>query len=66
MHFMCVYACALQVAEVLVRAFPEEEQSVRVALREKYLNLLHTLGPCPVVPPTRTHGETPPLSVHVS
>ncbi|KAL2087747.1 hypothetical protein ACEWY4_016575 [Coilia grayii] len=47
------------VAETLVRAFPEEEQSVRVALREKYTTLLHTLRPCPVVQPTTPHdGES--------
>ncbi|XP_076158575.1 ciliogenesis and planar polarity effector 1 [Alosa pseudoharengus] len=47
------------VAEVLVWAFPEEEQSVRVALREKYSTLLQTLRPCPVVPSTNTQdGQT--------
>lgn len=30
----------LQVADTLVRAFPEEEESVRVPLREKYKSLL--------------------------
>lgn len=29
-----------QVADTLVRAFPEEEESVRVPLREKYKSLL--------------------------
>ncbi|KAM3874280.1 ciliogenesis and planar polarity effector 1 [Diretmus argenteus] len=36
------------VAETLVRAFPEEEESVRVPLREKYNSLLQRLRPCTV------------------
>ncbi|KAI3362297.1 hypothetical protein L3Q82_012605 [Scortum barcoo] len=36
------------VADVLVRAFPEEEDSVRVPLREKYNSLLQRLRQCNV------------------
>uniref|UniRef100_UPI003AAFEDE3 ciliogenesis and planar polarity effector 1 n=1 Tax=Centroberyx gerrardi TaxID=166262 RepID=UPI003AAFEDE3 len=36
------------VAETLVRAFPEEEESVRVPLREKYNSLLQRLRHCTV------------------
>ncbi|KAM9820132.1 LOW QUALITY PROTEIN: ciliogenesis and planar polarity effector 1 [Neosynchiropus ocellatus] len=36
------------VAETLVHAFPEEEESVRVPLREKYNSLLQRLNPCTV------------------
>ncbi|XP_023193921.1 protein JBTS17 isoform X1 [Xiphophorus maculatus] len=34
------------VADTLVRAFPQEEESVRVSLREKYKLLLQRLGQC--------------------
>ncbi|KAK5616788.1 hypothetical protein CRENBAI_020476 [Crenichthys baileyi] len=34
------------VADTLVRAFPQEEESVRVSLREKYNLLLQRLGQC--------------------
>uniref|UniRef100_A0A087YPH0 Ciliogenesis and planar polarity effector 1 n=1 Tax=Poecilia formosa TaxID=48698 RepID=A0A087YPH0_POEFO len=34
------------VADTLVRAFPQEEESVRVSLREKYKLLLQRLGHC--------------------
>ncbi|TNN81260.1 putative protein C5orf42 [Liparis tanakae] len=37
------------VADALVRAFPEEEESVRVPLREKYNSLLHKLRGCNVL-----------------
>ncbi|KAF3702035.1 Protein JBTS17 [Channa argus] len=37
------------VAEMLVRAFPEEEDSVRVPLREKYNSLLQRLRQCSVL-----------------
>ncbi|KAK5852080.1 hypothetical protein PBY51_023582 [Eleginops maclovinus] len=37
------------VADTLVRAFPEEEESVRVPLREKYSCQLQRLRPCNVV-----------------
>ncbi|KAK2819157.1 hypothetical protein Q5P01_024718 [Channa striata] len=37
------------VAEMLVRTFPEEEQSVRVPLREKYNSLLQRLRQCSVL-----------------
>ncbi|XP_033503413.2 ciliogenesis and planar polarity effector 1 isoform X1 [Epinephelus lanceolatus] len=37
------------VADALVRAFPEEEESVRVALREKYNSLLQRLRRCNVL-----------------
>ncbi|KAM4634088.1 ciliogenesis and planar polarity effector 1 [Polymixia lowei] len=37
------------VAETLVRAFPEEEESVRVPLREKYNSLLQRLKHCAVL-----------------
>lgn len=43
-----VVAC-FQVADTLVEAFPEEEDSVRVALREKYNSLLQRLGHCTVL-----------------
>ncbi|XP_053708695.1 ciliogenesis and planar polarity effector 1 isoform X1 [Synchiropus splendidus] len=36
------------VAETLVHAFPEEEESVRVPLREKYNSLLRRINPCNV------------------
>lgn len=42
-------ACFSQVADTLVRAFPEEEESVRVALREKYNSLLQRLRQCKVL-----------------
>nr|XP_046231509.1 ciliogenesis and planar polarity effector 1 isoform X2 [Scatophagus argus] len=37
------------VADTLVRAFPEEEESVRVPLREKYNSLLQRLRQCSVL-----------------
>ncbi|XP_056146963.1 ciliogenesis and planar polarity effector 1 isoform X2 [Lampris incognitus] len=37
------------VAETLVRAFPQEEESVRVSLREKYSSLLQRLRHCTVL-----------------
>ncbi|XP_069569860.1 ciliogenesis and planar polarity effector 1 isoform X2 [Brachyistius frenatus] len=37
------------VADTLVRAFPEEEESVRVPLREKYNSLLQRLRQCNVI-----------------
>ncbi|XP_029921144.1 ciliogenesis and planar polarity effector 1 isoform X2 [Myripristis murdjan] len=37
------------VAETLVRAFPQEEESVRVPLREKYSSLLQRLNLCTVL-----------------
>lgn len=37
-----------QVAETLVQAFPEEEESVRVPLREKYKSLMQRLRHCTV------------------
>ncbi|XP_063067977.1 ciliogenesis and planar polarity effector 1 [Engraulis encrasicolus] len=46
------------VAEILVKAFPEEEQSVRVALREKYTTLLNTLRSGPVVQTHDTQSST--------
>ncbi|XP_036450987.1 ciliogenesis and planar polarity effector 1 [Colossoma macropomum] len=36
------------VAETLVRIFPEEEESVRVPLRDKYSSLMQRLRPCTV------------------
>lgn len=38
-----------QVADTLVRAFPEEEESVRVPLREKYKSLLQRVKQCSVL-----------------
>ncbi|KAG8010704.1 Protein JBTS17 [Nibea albiflora] len=38
-----------KVADTLVRAFPEEEESVRVPLREKYNSLLQRLRQCNVL-----------------
>ncbi|XP_066507194.1 ciliogenesis and planar polarity effector 1 isoform X2 [Hoplias malabaricus] len=51
------------VAETLVRMFPDEEESVRVPLRDKYSSLTHRLGPCTVKSSTSKqdthsgHGE---------
>ncbi|XP_024236537.1 ciliogenesis and planar polarity effector 1 isoform X3 [Oncorhynchus tshawytscha] len=44
------------VAESLVQAFPEEEESVRVPLREKYNSLLRRLRHC-TVPASGQNGE---------
>lgn len=38
-----------QVADTLVRAFPEEEESVKVSLREKYKSLLQRVKRCSVL-----------------
>ncbi|XP_029025275.1 ciliogenesis and planar polarity effector 1 [Betta splendens] len=37
------------VADILVHAFPDEEESVKVSLREKYNSLLHRLRQCKVI-----------------
>lgn len=42
-------SCFFQVADTLVRAFPEEEESVRVPLREKYKSLLQRVKQCSVL-----------------
>ncbi|XP_076876883.1 ciliogenesis and planar polarity effector 1 isoform X2 [Brachyhypopomus gauderio] len=41
----------LTVAETLAAVFPDEEESVRVPLREKYSSLLQRLGRCSEQPP---------------
>lgn len=38
-----------QVADTVVEAFPQEEESVRVPLREKYSSLLQRLRQCNVL-----------------
>lgn len=38
-----------QVADTVVDAFPQEEESVRVPLREKYSSLLQRLRKCNVL-----------------
>ncbi|XP_014824963.1 PREDICTED: uncharacterized protein C5orf42 homolog isoform X3 [Poecilia mexicana] len=47
------------VADTLVRAFPQEEESVRVSLREKYKLLLQRLGHCKLL---GEDGEEPMMS----
>lgn len=46
---MTLFVACFQVADTLVQAFPEEEESVRVALREKYNSLLQRLRHCSVL-----------------
>lgn len=45
-----------QVAETLVTVFPDEDESVRVPLREKYTSLLQRLGSSTVQASTSTQG----------
>lgn len=41
--------CFFQAADTLVRAFPEDEESVRVPLREKYKSLLQRVKQCSIL-----------------
>ncbi|KAM3599738.1 uncharacterized protein V6R79_010631 [Siganus canaliculatus] len=50
-------------ADMLVQAFPEEEESVRVPLREKYNSLLQRLRQCNVIEGDNDEGEEPMLIV---
>ncbi|XP_073334518.1 ciliogenesis and planar polarity effector 1 [Pagrus major] len=51
------------VADTLIRAFPEEEESVRVPLREKYNTLLERLRQCNVLEEDKEEEDEPMMIV---